>query len=652
MKITNIRIGLRTLCATALLSLCATSCDFLNIVPDDVPTIDHAFQDMAQAEKYLYTCYSYLQPYMNPTKDPAIMGSGEFLSYTSGNGAISLYNNGLITGSQNISSPICNNWESDSWYSSPYEGIRVCNTFLEKIDEPFDLDFINKTRWVAEVKFLKAYYHFYLIRMYGPIVICDKNHEINADPDEIREYRVPLDSCINYCVNLLDEATVDLPIRIENEADELGRATKAIAKAVKAKLLVMAASPLFNGNANYAEIADERGVKLFPAAGEDPKKWARAATACEEAIVAAEEAGHTLYTLGTHAFQLNAELEQQLEIRNKIWDEWNTETIWGYTKTSTFELQYNAIPRLHADALKNPYVKGGALAPTHFVADLYYTENGVPMDEDKNFDYANRYELRAATEEEKWKVSTSVDGATGEPFITAKQHFNREPRFYASIGFDGALWWGNGKTDISKYDELYKISGKFSQLQGQTWASLYSVTGYFAKKLVDPETTFNTSGFTTDPAPFPIIRMSDLYLLYAEVLNEIGGPTAQVYQLIDAVREKAGLKGVQESWRDYSTNPAKPESKTGLREIIHRERMIELAMEGQSMWDIRRWMEGTKYWNGKVETWNINGKQPENYYSKIVVTTAFQKFSQRDYLWPISQNQMSINPKLVQNYGW
>ena len=115
---------------------------------------------------------------------------------------------------------------------------------------------------------------------------------------------------------------------------------------------------------------------------------------------------------------------------------------------------------------------------------------------------------------------------------------------------------------------------------------------------------------------------------------------------------KAGLKGVKESWRNYSTNPAKPESKAGMREIIHRERMIELAMEGQTMWDIRRWMEGTKYWNGKVEAWNVSGKSPAEYYNKVVLTYAFQKFSQRDYLWPISQNQMLINPKLTQNYGW
>lgn len=637
----------------AVLTLFFTaSCDYLDVVPDDIPTLDHAFEDKAQAEKYLYTCYGYLPEYMSPAKDPAIMGSGEFLSYTTGNGAISLYNLALITGGQNISAPICNNWETDTWYYSPYQAIRVCNTFLEKIDEPFDLDNITKTRWVAEVKFLKAYYNYCLIRMYGPIVIQDTNHDVNAEPDAVREYRTPFDECIDYVVALLDEATPDLPLRIEKETEELGRATQAIAKAVKAKVLVMAASPLFNGNPLYANIVDGRGVRLFPEAGEKAEKWKRAEAALKDAIETAELAGNDLYTLRTHAYSLNQELEKQLEIRYKIWDAWNTETVWGYTRTSTFALQYNSMPRLTADALKNSYVKGGSLAPTSFVADLYYTENGVPMAEDKTFDYEHRFDLRAADESEKWKVSTSVDAATGEPFVTARMHFNREPRFYASLGFDAALWWGNGKYDITKYGELYKLAAKFSQLQGQTWASLYSVTGYFAKKLIAPETTFNASSFSTEPAPFPIIRMSDLYLLYAEVLNEVYGPTDEVFVYLDAVRAKAGLKGARESWRNYSTQAAKVETKDGLRSIIQRERMIELAMEGQNMWDIRRWLRGTELWNGQTMVWNVNEKAPAAYYNQVPVTSAYKKFSQRDYLWPISQRQMSINPKLQQNYGW
>ena len=636
---------------TAIVSLTIPACDFLDVVPDDVPTMSHAFEDKAQAEKYLFTCYSYLPPFMDATKDPAMMGSGEFLSYETGNGAISLYNYGLISGMQNTSSPICNNWESDSWYESPYRGIRVCNTFLENIDKPYDLGIIDKTRWIAEVKFLKAYYHYCLIRMYGPIIICDTNKSVDATAEDLREYRQPLDSCFAYCERLIDEACKDLPEKIENEAEELGRITKPIALAVKAKMLVLKASPLFNGNKLYTSIRDNKGTPLFPAEY-DAKKWEVAAKACKEAIQAAELAGHNLYTNTSAKYALNDELALQLQIRNKIWEPWNSDIIWGFTRTSSRTLQYQAMPRLHAAALKNSYVKGGALAPTQFVADLFYTENGVPMDEDKDFDYAHRFETRASTDEEKYKVATSIDAATGLPFVTAGMHFHREPRFYASLGFDGNVWWGNGQTSTSDYSTLYKIAAKYSQLQGETWSTLYSVTGYFAKKLIAPETTFSESSFTSDPCPLPLIRMSDLYLLYAEALNEVQGPTEEVYAYVDAIREKAGLKGVVESWRNHSTVAAKPESKDGMRQIIHRERMIELAMEGQTFWDIRRWMEGTNYWNGNVTTWNVTEKLPGAYYMQITLDYARMKFAQKDYLWPISQSQLSINPNLVQNYGW
>lgn len=125
-----------------------------------------------------------------------------------------------------------------------------------------------------------------------------------------------------------------------------------------------------------------------------------------------------------------------------------------------------------------------------------------------------------------------------------------------------------------------------------------------------------------------------------------------MFVYLDAVRAKAGLKGARESWRNYSTQAAKVETKDGLRSIIQRERMIELAMEGQNMWDIRRWLRGTELWNGQTMVWNVNEKAPAAYYNQVPVTSAHKKFSQRDYLWPISQRQMSINPKLQQNYGW
>src|SRR3546814_15685696 len=101
------------------------------------------------------------------------------------------------------------------------------------------------------------------------------------------------------------------------------------------------------------------------------------------------------------------------------------------------------------------------------------------------------------------------------------------------------------------------------------------------------------------------MRLPGLYLLYAEALNELNGPSETVYQYIDMVRARAGLKGVVESWKEYANNPDKPGSKEGLREIIHRERRIELSFEGQAGWDLRRWKELMDVLTDPVQGWDI-----------------------------------------------
>ena len=118
------------------------------------------------------------------------------------------------------------------------------------------MDDSEKNRWIGEVEFLKAYYHFYLIRMYGPIPIMDRYVPVSSSTEEMHPYRETLDSCFNYVTETLDKviANPDVPAKIENEAEELGRVTVGMAKALKAKVLVTAASPLFNGNMDYEVI--------------------------------------------------------------------------------------------------------------------------------------------------------------------------------------------------------------------------------------------------------------------------------------------------------------------------------------------------------------------------------------------------------------
>src|SRR3546814_20262524 len=133
---------------------------------------------------------------------------------------------------------------------SMWQGIRNCNIFLENIDRPVDLEPYVKERWVAEAKFLKDYFHWFLLRMYGPIPIMDKNLPISVSASEAKVFRQPVDSVVNYIAGLLDEAAAGdmntgLPSRITSLSTELGRVTKQAVLALTARLLVHAARPLF-----------------------------------------------------------------------------------------------------------------------------------------------------------------------------------------------------------------------------------------------------------------------------------------------------------------------------------------------------------------------------------------------------------------------
>src|SRR5690606_17257370 len=115
----------------------------------------------------------------------------------------------------------------------------------ENIIKVRDIDDYERDRWIAEVKFLKAYYHFWLLRMYGPIPIIRSNLSIDTDVVGVKVQRAPIDEGINYIVELLDESIIDLPLKIDFEIQEHGRITKTIAMSMKALVLTTAASPLF-----------------------------------------------------------------------------------------------------------------------------------------------------------------------------------------------------------------------------------------------------------------------------------------------------------------------------------------------------------------------------------------------------------------------
>ena len=148
-----------------------------------------------------------------------------------------------------------------------------------------------------------------------------------------------------------------------------------------------------------------------------------------------------------------------------------------------------------------------------------------------------------------------------------------------------------------------------------------------------------------------LLRLADLYLMYAECLNESkSAPDAEVYEYIDKVREHAGLEGVVESWEKYSRIPNKPKTKEGMREIIQRERDVELCFESKHFWDVRRWKKAVTEVTGPILAWNVDASKENEYYQ--IITLANLKFTTKEYLWPIKTNTIRVNTNLVQNPYW
>lgn len=617
-----------------LIVLCmVSSCaKFLDVVPDNVATLDNAFTSRIQAKKYLFTCYSYLPNYGDPGDDPAMVGGDELWRFATETGYFS-----IAQGYQNVVEPLGDKW------STFFQGIRDCNIFLDNIARVPDIEERERRLWIAEVEFLKAYYNFNLVMMYGPIPLVKTNLPINASGEEVKLPRAPVDSCFNYIVQLIDRASANLPLTLSDPTNELGRITLPIALSVKAKVRVYAASPLFNGNSDAAGLQNQDGTVLFnPTYSKE--KWDSAVIACKRAIDICHEIGHKLYKYQPdfQQFHLSDTIMTQLSIRNGVCEKWNTGVIWANTQTNTISFQ-QMITTYIDPGNRDITIVRGIFSPPLKMAELFYSENGVPINEDKTWDYANRYSLKKAGIEDNLHIRPD--------YTTAILNFKREPRFYADLGFDGGVWYGQGKYDDKKPQDLFYLEAKYRQRNGFGKPGFGSITGYYLKKAVHYQNVIGTGNdYSVTYYPWPIIRLAGLYLLYAEALNEVGGPGAEVYHYVNLVREHAGLQSVESSWANFSNNPVKFTTQKGMRDIIHQETLIELAFEGQRFWDLRRWKEAQSVLNRPIKGWDLIQESTEAYYRPKTIFN--QSFGLKDYFWPISEKAMANDRSLVQNVGW
>ena len=635
-----------------------TACDiWLDIVPEeDMTTLDTEFETRDEAENWLRSCYMFLQdPLPSLTGNEAFLGADELVGgdYARNQGRFTGYS--ISSGLQNSLDPYHDCWSKKevgygtgrlAGRSDYYTAINMCNIFISKIDQVYNLESRDKREWKAEVKALTAYFYFELVRHYGPIILVPENIDPNVDVEEMKVPRNHVDSCFNAIVRLCDEAATDLTPFNRKESSRRTYFNKEAALALKAKALLYQASDLFNGNPDYSTFTNKNGEPLFSAV-KDKEKWRRAAEAAEEAIRVCLENGKHLVDDQTATTELQSHM-LNIEASTRTFNYTSDEALLMIKSYGSHgEFFYYTLPRTKSG---EQYLQGACLSPSMKMVEIFYTENGLPIDQDPTYGGGNIYGRTRVTDP---KYTDVVMMEVDIPYL----HTRREPRFYANIAAD-RCYWRLGLT----MDHLYKVEAYQNEEFGLKEKRInplvpQNLSGYFLKKWTYSSASlhnYDRDVQAMGTRPFPAIRMAELYLIAAEAWNEYEGPSDKVYNPLNVVRKRAGIPTVQESWA-MAKDKSKVTYQGGMREIIRREWNIEFAFEGVRFWNLRRWKTAHLELNEKLYGWNVVGSTYDNFYNHdkgpVIINSDNKFVAPRDYFWPIRSEETQISG-CVQNLGW
>jgi hypothetical protein len=406
-----------------------------------------------------------------------------------------------------------------------------------------------------------------------------------GDPLLTQKTRDTFEKCVQSIVNLCDSATKYLDVEPLGGTGGYGRMNKGMALAIKAKTLIYSASPLYNQAANTNPLLG------FVGATSDHVKvrWEAAAAACAAVI-------NLKKTNNTNKYVLFANYEKLF-----------------VTCPNDEYILFNAAAK--SNGLENrqypPTISsnsGGGTVPTQEFVDAFTLSTGLPY----------------------------VRG------IASTQYTGRDPRFNLIVGYNGSTYGLRGK--------IYTQTGT-----GATNDALNAVndkstnTGYYLRKFVDTNVNFAVANPVTTFHLFPLIRLADIFLLYAEAMNEAYGPDIDPkgYGLtakgaLQKVRLRAGFTATDKYYDGITT----PEQ---FLEKIKAERRVELCFEEQRYFDLRRWMEGDKL-NKPVSGIRIVNEGGLNY--SYFEVDGLRKFDTKMYFHPIPLSELKIAQNLEQNPGW
>lgn len=473
----------------------------------------------------------------------------------------------------------------DGVWNRNYTAIRMVNVFLSTSDsvnldvyrlnpdpaqQTVYRDRLNEIkRWKYEVRFLRAFFYFELIKRYGGVPIITEVLSLNDNPHTQR--RNTLTECVQFVLNECDSAATNLPVK--HIDTDLGRATRGAALALKSKMLLYAASDLFNTPSWAANYANPEYISI--SSGDRTERWKAAADAAK-AVIELSGSGYALHN--------------------------------GYS----------------------------ALFKTFNSPEIIFTRRAGASNSFEKTTFPVGYEGESGTTPSQNLVDdyeVKVDNSSATPFDwnnpahAANPYVKRDPR----LGFTVLL---NNTSFKGRRVEAW-IGGR--EGLGKTNATR---TGYYLRKYVDE--SINLLNNTNSVHSWIYIRLAEIYLNYAEALNEYNPNHPDIKIYVDKVRARNGV--------DMPPLPVNL-SQAEMRERIRNERRVELAFEGHRPWDVRRWMIGQEKLGVPLRGVQIQ-KTGTDTFSYTPFNVEERVFETKMYFYPIAQQELLKAKGLIQNPEW
>lgn len=620
-----------------LLTVSLSSCnDFFEIPVTSDITLDSVFSSRNKAQRFLWTVYETGVSNGFPGWRDGGVAKGLCAAIT---------DECILNGGESGVQAFCKgtwgpNDQQEFSMADAYKGIRNANIFLEnayKIPEASEEEILSgvksqdvyttakeKSEMMAEARFFRAYQHFTMMERYGGIPIVTRTLSSN---DDMQIPRSTLETTLDFIVSECDSCARVLPNAYINSVYR-GRVTKGAALALKARALLYAASPLFNpvdGKAYYEDGINDMATKGFSdkdlvCLPYSHERWKAAADAAKAVIDWAEqESGWCAIDNTGNPFDDYNRATSNVNSNEVILNDRSHQTFATWGEGYGNEVRYY----------------------TNSIYGSWKRSHGVTF----NF---TKFYLKADGTEQTWNEYMGEDVSQYGDYEEFKTKCKEmEPRFQVSVMYSSPDQIANGLESNKVIEGWWNQDGTKEIVPAGKWmeASMYATftgVGHLKKYMV-----------SMTHAQFPIhwimFRLAEQYLNYAEALNEYSGPSQEVLDALNVTRKRAGLPII-----DLSTAG----SQENLREMIHRERNVELLAEEHRMFDVRRWkiadQEGVLKGGMYILRLHQQGDGTTPDPSKVI----YKKIRYEDrgwqdcmYLYPFDQSEMNLG-YLVQNPGW